>query len=188
MAEKYKYDIAISFAEEDRNAALALALALEMKGFNKVYYYPEKQGVDWGEDLEKLLTKIYFEEARYAVVLLSNHYFDAQKHYTRIEFTAIEKRMKADASFIYMLPVILSTNFSFKKYPQLARLKCQIWNYNPKDIAEYLIQLFGKRLTRDKEKAAPQNVIYSTGDDALFIVGTKIRNFNKNQFPKNGNR
>ena len=58
IPKQYKYDVAISFAEEDRNAALALALALEAIGFNKVYYYPEVQGLDWGAPLEKLLTKI----------------------------------------------------------------------------------------------------------------------------------
>jgi hypothetical protein len=32
MEKIYKYDVAISFAEEDRNAALLVALALEISG------------------------------------------------------------------------------------------------------------------------------------------------------------
>jgi len=34
----YKYDVAISLAEENRNSVLALVLALEICGFKNVYY------------------------------------------------------------------------------------------------------------------------------------------------------
>ena len=56
---EYKYDVAISFAEEDRHVASEIKLALEIKGFKKVYYYPNERAATWGKELEKELENIY---------------------------------------------------------------------------------------------------------------------------------
>lgn len=143
---EYKYDVAISFAEEDRNAALALALALEMRGCKKIYYYPEQRVATWGRSLKEKLERIYSIEARYAVVLLSNHYFDSKKEYTLIEFAAIEKRMKKEPGLVYMLPVKLNSAESFEIHDSLRRGYLD-WQYNPKRVAEALLKRLGKPAT-----------------------------------------
>src|ERR1700760_1841223 len=101
----YPYDVALSFAEEDRNIALALALALELRGQKKVYYYPLHYEATWGTELEARLREIYTREARYAVVLLSDDYF--RKRFTAIEHAAIRDRAAAEAGTVYLLPVLL---------------------------------------------------------------------------------
>jgi hypothetical protein len=139
---KYKYDIAISFATEERDTAFVLALALKEVGFENVYYYPKKRSNGWGQDIKKTLAKIYTEEAKYAIVLFSNNYFDKEKSYTRIELEAIEKRMNADSNLTYMLPIIITEDFSFQNYPILQDLTFIEWNYNLKKIATELIEVF----------------------------------------------
>ncbi len=185
IAGKYTYEVAISFAEEDRNAALALSLAFEIEGFKSIYYYPEKQEDYLGEELEKILTNIYCREAKYAVILFSEHYL--KKDFTRVELEAIKNRMKSESSHVYMIPVKLNDKFSFED-EDLAKLKCYLWNYNPKPLAKKMMELFGKRLTHSPQKAGPEKIIYYTGNQALFIVGGNIKNFKQKIFKGDGNR
>lgn len=72
--DNYKYDIALSFAEEDRNIAVALARELGRKGIS-VYYYPDNIIETAGKQLSQKLTEIYTKDAKYAVVIVSDHYF-----------------------------------------------------------------------------------------------------------------
>jgi len=162
-----KYDVAISFANEDRNAAIALVLALEMAGFKRIYYYPKKRAHGWGKGLKKLLTKIYSEEAKYAIVLFSNHYFGKEKIYTKdIELKAIEMRMESDDNVTYMLPIILDESFNFKNYPSLGDdLKYVKWEYDPEGIVTELIELFGIKIAdpTPREKENKYNTITING-------------------------
>lgn len=150
MNRKYNYDVAISFAEEDRNAALALALALEIKGLKKVYYYPNQRAATWGTELKMKLENIFLTEARYAVVMLSNNYFDIKKEYTPIEFAAIKKRINEEVGIVYMLPIKLNTNEDLEKYIDLSKGYLN-WQYNPKRIAEELIRCLGKSFPPPKK-------------------------------------
>jgi hypothetical protein len=186
MEHTYKYDVAISFGEEDRNAALALSLALELRGIKKVYYYPNRQGLGWGEDLQKKLIKIYRDEARFAVILFSKNYFDPEKKYTWTEMRAIEARMKINPKLVYMYPVRLYEDAALRAYPNFEKLKCLEWNYNPKLVAKELENRLGGELTSDKRRARPQSIIYSSGDNALFIIGGRQKNFTQNIINGNG--
>jgi len=137
----YEYDIALSFAEEDHNAALALKLALEAKGINKVYYYPDHAQETWGKPLAKQLAIVYAQKARYAVVLLSKAYFT--KGYTYIEFEAIQMRCQQDSDNVYMLPILIGDNAELV-HPSLEGLTYIRWQYNPKYIADTIALLLGK--------------------------------------------
>jgi hypothetical protein len=139
MKELYKYDIALSFAEEDRDIALALSLALKQHSFT-VYYYSDSIEETWGTELEKRLTEIYKEKARYAIVILSNDYF--RKSFAAIEFAAIQQRIRQEADTVYMLPVLAHELTLLEKYEpgKYAYIK---WEHNAEDIAEKLKLLFG---------------------------------------------
>jgi hypothetical protein len=141
MSADYIYDVAISFAQEDKHAAQALALALELKGFTKVYYYPNQRAATWGRLLKEKLEKIYSTEARYVIVLFSYNYFDSTKEYVPVEFAAIKKRISREAGADYMLPVKLNANENLEKYIELTRAYLP---YNPKNIAAELIKYMGK--------------------------------------------
>jgi hypothetical protein len=161
MKTKYEYDVAISFAEEDRNVALALALALEMSGIHKVYYYPLRYEATWGKQIEKRLQRIYSKHAMYAVVLLSDWYF--KKHFARIEREAILERVRHAGDTAYMLPVILN-NFPVKKQPEFATFGYLRWDYNPKEIAVTLSKVLGKNTdeVRSTKTDAPVETIRFT--------------------------
>lgn len=170
----YKYDVAISFAEEDRNAALALALALEIEGFSKIYYYPDQRTVGWGQELETFLTNVYSKEAKYSVVLLSENYFDTHKLYTKIELEAIKLREKQEFPRIYMLPVMLDSGGDCSKYPVISKLKHLPWNYDPKGIASSLKQLLGGDFKGVKEKMKSMGLITISGHTNVVNIGNNI--------------
>jgi hypothetical protein len=150
MKIDYTYDVAISFAEEDRNAALALALALELAGISKVYYYPEQPSATTGKVLNEKLRKIYSEECRYTVMLLSDYYF--RKPIAKLEMAAIIKRLKEQSHLVTVIPVLLRDNINLPKNSILNKLGYKHWNYNPKEIASILVQEFGTKSNPSDKK------------------------------------
>ena len=68
--QQYEYDVALSFAGEDRQHAEELANLLESIGY-KVFYDKYEQSRLWGKDLYAHLSSIYKDKARYCVMFLS---------------------------------------------------------------------------------------------------------------------
>ncbi len=142
MAGKdYVYDIALSFAEEDRAIAHLLKNVLGQVGLGKVYFYPDHPERGWGKDLAKHLAKIYEQDARYGIVLLSKHYFG--KKYTEIEYAAMLRRALDEEPDVYMLPVVIGDVKKLNK-PELEKLHFITWDNNPDYIAATARNLLGK--------------------------------------------
>jgi hypothetical protein len=97
------YDIAISFAGEDRPVAEKLASSLVTKGLN-VFYDEYEQANLWAKDLYVHLSKIYKDEAKYCLMLVSEHY--AKKQWTNHERRAAQARAFSE-SREYILPLRL---------------------------------------------------------------------------------
>lgn len=97
------YDIAISFAGEDRQIAEQLAAILVNKGLNIFYDEYEKADL-WGKDLYVHLQKIYRTEAKFCLMLISEHY--ARKQWTNHERRAAQARAIAESTE-YILPLRL---------------------------------------------------------------------------------
>jgi hypothetical protein len=97
------YDVAISFAGEDRAFAEALAEALRSRTVTVFYDAYEKAAL-WGKNLYTHLSDVYSSQARYAILLLSQHY--AKKVWTRHEREAAQARAFEEHSE-YILPVRL---------------------------------------------------------------------------------
>lgn len=98
-----KYDIAISFAGEDRHIAEQLASALVTSGMN-VFYDEYEQADLWGKDLYVHLQRIYRDEAKFCLMLLSESY--ARKQWTNHERRSAQARAFAENSE-YILPLKL---------------------------------------------------------------------------------
>lgn len=141
MQNEYKYDVVISFAEEDRNAALALALAFEIRGL-RPYYYPDNKAETLG-NLKENLNRIYFKEARYAVALISNHYLNRNKKHVQVEMNAILTRMKEEKDIIYLIPVRLTKDLTLTRRPLFKGELILEWEYKPKEIVDVIHQLHG---------------------------------------------
>ncbi|GEM_PF-5541957 len=89
MSKKYKYDIAISFAEDDVQLAEDLHECLESYSFQyKTYFYKKKQGEQIGKKLHKIIQQVYGGESAYAIVLVSKFY--DQREWPQREWEVIE--------------------------------------------------------------------------------------------------
>lgn len=97
------YDVAISFAGEDRPLASDIASGLVTKGLN-VFYDEYVEAELWGKDLYVHLTKIYRDDSKYCLMLLSNHY--AAKQWTSLERRAAQSRAFTE-NREYILPLRL---------------------------------------------------------------------------------
>ena len=69
----HEWDVAISFAGEDRLVAKRLAGLLKDNGL-QVFYDVDHQAAILGSDLLSVLEEVYSEKSRYCVLLVSEHY------------------------------------------------------------------------------------------------------------------
>ena len=101
--ENPQYDVALSFAGEDRSHAEELAKTLRNAGVRVFYDHFEREGL-WGKDLFQHLAEVYRDKALYCVVFVSEHYL--AKNWTKHELRQAQAR-----SFLldreYILPVRL---------------------------------------------------------------------------------
>ena len=98
-----KYDVALSFAGEDRQHAKALADLLKAGGY--WFFFDENELAQlWGKNLYDYLSSVYKDRARYCVMFLS-------KHYERKLWTNHERQLAQARAFQenreYILPVRL---------------------------------------------------------------------------------
>jgi TIR domain len=99
----YKYDIAVSFAGEQRDFVEDVVRGLNLpKG--RVFYDADYKGTLWGEELTEVFTNLYRDEARYVVMFISREY--AEKEWCILERrAALRRRMMTKGA--YILPVRL---------------------------------------------------------------------------------
>lgn len=104
-----KFDIAISFAGEDRDLAEKIAKQLKEKQV-KVFYDDFEKSNLWGKNLYDYLSEIYSEKSKYCVMLLSEHY--EKKLWTNLERKSAQARAFRE-NREYILPIrIDSTKIS----------------------------------------------------------------------------
>ena len=101
--EKYRYQVALSFAGEDRLVAGQIADELGARGVSVFYDEYEKASL-WGKDLYAHLSRVYSEEAQYCIVVISEHY--ARKLWPRHELRHAQERAFREKRE-YLLPIRL---------------------------------------------------------------------------------
>lgn len=100
----YSYDVAISFAGEDRKFAEAVATGLRKAGVN--VFYDDFYASDlWGEDLSVSLRKVYHEASRFCIMVISAPY--VEKMWTNFERQQAIERLIKQKGQSYILPVRL---------------------------------------------------------------------------------
>jgi hypothetical protein len=82
MKRNYKYDIAISVAEEDVAIARQIAAALKARQIS-YYLYTEHQASNWGQHILNISQGVYGAEARYVLMLTSKVF--VEKYWAGIE-------------------------------------------------------------------------------------------------------
>lgn len=96
-----KYDLAISFAGEDRPLARGLADRLDAAGYS-IFFDEFHQAELWGRDLSVALSEVYARDARWCLILVSEAYL--QKPWTNIERqNALSRFMKERGGYLLCL-------------------------------------------------------------------------------------
>jgi len=98
---RFEYDVALSFAGENRETVASIAGCLQGRGV-KVFYDDFERTSLWGRDLQEHLVNIYMRWARYAIVFVSVQYRD--KMWTRHELKSVLARALTERQE-YVLPV-----------------------------------------------------------------------------------
>jgi hypothetical protein len=98
-----KYDLAISFAGEQRKIAESFARRLDSSGYS-IFYDEFEQAALWGQDLTIKLGEVYSNEARFCLILVSNEYI--KKAWTNIERqNALSRMMNTRSDYILCLKI-----------------------------------------------------------------------------------
>lgn len=100
---EFEYDIALSFAGENRDQADALAKLLTDSGV-RVFYDRYETAQLWGRDLYQHLQEVYRDRAKYCVIFVSEAY--AGKLWTRHELKQAQARAFREHEE-YILPLRL---------------------------------------------------------------------------------
>lgn len=99
-----RFDVAISFAGEDREIAAEFARGLKARGA-VVFYDDDLQAELLGENLTEYLIDVYRDDADYCIVLISESYI--KKRWSRHEWRAAQERAFLEFDQAYILPVRL---------------------------------------------------------------------------------
>lgn len=100
---EFDFDVALSYAGEDRVYVETLATRLGERGV-RAFYDQDRLAEMWGEDLYTYLDRVYRERARYAIVFISHHY--VEKVWTNHERRSAQARALQQQA-PYVLPVRL---------------------------------------------------------------------------------
>jgi hypothetical protein len=103
MHTQYEYDVALSFAGEDREVARELASLLARRRV-RIFFDEYEKAQLWGKNLYQHLQSVYRHKARFCVLFLSHHY--AEKLWTKHELESAQARAFKESSE-YILPLKL---------------------------------------------------------------------------------
>ena len=134
----YEYDVALSFAGENREYVEEVAIFLKNFGV-KVFYDDFKQDEIWGKNLFEYLQDIYQNKAKYTIVFISEHY--KNKKWTRHEYRSVQVRALNEIEKEYILPVKFDDTELPGLNENLAYISAK--NKTPKDIADFFIKKIG---------------------------------------------
>ena len=101
MPSSHEFDVALSFAGEDRRVANELNTLLVSRNV-RVFFDMTMQVSMWGKDLYQHLQEIYRDKASYCIIFVSRHYLN--KTWTKHELKQAQARaILQDRE--YILPV-----------------------------------------------------------------------------------
>ncbi len=101
--QKFKYDVAVSFAGEDRAMVEEFVNILAANQVS-VFYDSWERAKLWGKDLYQYLDMIYRQAAQYCIIFVSRHY--VEKAWTKHELKSAQARAFQQNSE-YILPIKL---------------------------------------------------------------------------------
>lgn len=138
------YDVAISFAGEDRAKAELLADLLVNEFQLSVFYDDYEQAKLWGAFLPERLLEVYRDKARACVVLISQHY--KAKRWTTHEWRAAQERALTEPEIEYILPVRLDDTMLDGMFASMGHLD---GTHSIRSVARMVYEKIGDVASRD---------------------------------------
>jgi hypothetical protein len=138
-----KYDVALSFAEEDRGSVDIVAKLLKEHRI-KVFYDDDLRIDSWGKYLKHYLDRAYRLQAKYCVVFVSKDY--QRKRWTNFELGRAQARSFFQKNEAYILPYLLDESEFTKEFLDVGCLKHQ--THDEDKLAKAIIDKLNKRLER----------------------------------------
>lgn len=175
----YKYDVAISFAGEDRAFVKKIAEGLSKN--NIEIYFSDWDSVGLvGENLNTKFAQIYRKEALFTIPVFSKYY--CEKDWTRYEFEHMQERLKKKDT--YILPITIDGNIPFE-YPS-GRGVLDVTKYSIDEI----VYILSEKIVREKNKRgekiiSPKKMILEkedgTEEEVEVVVAFELKE-NKNEY------
>lgn len=159
---KTNYDVALSFAGEDRSYVEMVAEQLTARGVS-VFYDRYEQADLWGKDLYVRLIEVYRTKAQYTLIFISKHYKD--KVWTNHERRAAQSRA-LEESHEYILPVRLDDTEIPGILPTVGYVDSR--QSSPVQIAILTLQKLGRDPLAQKAHAVPSPRNSSLQGEASF--------------------
>ena len=157
-----QYEIALSFAGEEREYVEKVARALQSRGID-VFYDKFEQVLLWGADLVELLPDVYENRANLAVMFISEHY--VKKSWPTHERRSILSRAVRERSN-YVFPV----RFDEMPVPGLpTSIHYElVEKHGPEDLAAMIAEKIGIRRFEGKASDVPPPRMTSPTGEAVF--------------------
>lgn len=180
---KYEYDVALSYAREDRKYVEKVAKILDSNGI-KVFYDKFEITDIWGKDLAVHFDFVYRKSAKYCILFISEHY--SKKVWTRHEIrSALSKALESNEE--YILPARFDDTEIDGIRPTIGFIDLR--DFEPSQFAELVIQKVKNEPSKPLTQSSgnPKAVIHlslnynlsSFGLDSSAIFIVQITNLNK---------
>jgi hypothetical protein len=190
MTSPRKFEIALSFAGEDRAYVEMVADQLRARGVSVFYDRYEETDL-WGKDLYTHLVDVYMKQAQYTLMFISAHYL--QKLWTNHERRAAQARAFEEARE-YILPA----RFDDTEIPGILPTTgfIDLRRRAPIDVALMVCEKLGKAASSQKANflPSPKSPALSSevafnfrSHDGLFRIGAEMAEFETKWSSASGN-
>jgi hypothetical protein len=148
---EYEYDIALSFAGEQRDYVEDILEYLDLKGV-KYFYDKEEEVTLWGQNLVDVFNETYKNKARYCVMFISEDY--AKKAWPNHERKSAMERQIKQVNDTYILPV----RFDDTELPGLPSTVGYVnaKNKTPQEVAQLILKKL-ENGSNEPEKSTSQD-------------------------------
>ena len=153
------YDIAMSFAGEDRIFVEEVAHILLNFGF-KVFYDYELKSLLLGKNLSQFLQLIFKDCSRFAVIFISENYLS--KSWCELELASSLVRA-AKEKYDYILPIMLDETKCDSIGSDIGYISAQ--NLSPKELAAILV----KKLSYHNLPSS-SSLVYESGNNYIYYL------------------
>ena len=170
----YEFDVALSFAGQDRRHAKVVARAMQAKGL-RVFYDKDHSAQLWGKNRSEF-ERIYGSASAYVVPFISKHYVTRDSTVWEFETAKREARTRKDE---FILPVKIDDTRVFGLPDD--HIYLSIDAFNPEEIAQALIEKLTHSSRRRRRAEPPRRrqvagamVLTRDARSALGLIATAL--------------